>query len=49
MNPMQTDPSIAAVAHVELYQSLGCEVYIDERSEDSAAGLPHPRLKINQI
>lgn len=46
---MQTDPSIDAVAHVELCESLGCEVYAAERSEDSAAGLPPPRLKINQI
>lgn len=46
---MQADTSIDAVAPVELCQSLGCEVYIDERSEDSAAGLPHQRLKINQI
>lgn len=42
---MQADTSINAVAHVE----LGCEVYMDERSGDSAAGLPHQRLKINQI
>lgn len=46
---MQTDPSIDAVARVELCQSLGCEVYIAERSEDSAAGFLPPRLKINQI
>lgn len=47
---MQADPSIDAVAHAELCQNLGgCEVYIDERSEDSAAGLPHLRVKINQI
>jgi len=48
---MRTDPFRAAVACMELWQSLRCEVYTDERGLKSLAVnfSPASGFKINQI